>query len=170
MANRSMEAKKIKMKNAKRLIPKSYSSDYIPVGLPPNREVMSGYKDRARGLAFDAKYMEWLENSFQRFKCKPPGRVEVEAHIRRLEVTVPQLLFFKLMENSAIRARCFFNSEKSIFVIMEEDFKKGEVRTSMTYSSKDNIIYAWRKQKLRWVVFTKSNTGREVPAPPLPIS
>lgn len=169
MANRSMQAKALKLKRARRLFPKSYSSNYIPVGMPPNREVMSGYKERARGLAFDAEYMYWLENQFQRFKCKPPGRVEVEAHIRRIEEHAPAKMCFKLMENSALRARCFFNSERTIWLIMEEDFKKGEVRTSMTYSSKDNVVYAWRKNKIRWVMFTKS-AGREVPPPPLPTS
>lgn len=167
-----MQAKRLKIKRMKRTFPKLYQSNYIPTsgGTDKERMLMAGYKEHARGLAFDSTYMEWLENKFQRFQGKTPKRVEVEAHIRRIENAVPQMLFVKLMENSALRARLFFNSEKSIWIIMEENFKKGTIQTSMTYSSKDNIIYAWRKQKLRWVKFTRSNTGREVPAPPLSAS
>ena len=169
MANRSMQAKTLKMKKARRSFPKSYSSDFIPVGRAPNRELMAGYKEHARGLAFDATYMEWLETKYQRFHGKTPERVycEARAALQRIEELAPAKMCFKLMENSALRTRCFFNAERTVWVIMEEDFRKGVVRTSMTYSCKDNIIYAWKREKLRWVVFSKSS-GRGVSAPPLP--
>lgn len=166
MANGTMEAKRQKMKRMKRTFPKSYCSNYIPCGLPPNRLVMTEYKERARGLAFDSTYMEWLEKT-ARFKCKTPGRVEVEAHIRRIENVAPAKMCFKLMENSALRARCFFNSERTLWVILEENFKEGKIKTSMSYSSKDNIVYAWKKDKIKWVEITHKSISREVPAPPL---
>lgn len=169
MANRSIEAKKLKMRRAKRTFPKSYCSNYIPVGSGPNRQVMGDYKERARGLAFDSKYMSWLEE-VSRFKGKTPARCEVEAHIRRIEDIAPEKKCFQLMENSSLRARCFYNSSKTHWVIMEENFKEGKICTSMTYSSKDSIIYAWRKQKLKWVHISTRVTSREVPAPPLPTS
>lgn len=166
MANRSMAAKAMKMKRARRTFPKSYCSDYIPVGMPANRLVMGEYKERARGLAFDSAYLQWLEDT-ARFKGKTPCRVEVEAHIRRIESIAPAKMCFKLMENGTIRVRCFFNSEKTHWIIMEEDFKKGHVRTSMSYSSKDSIVYAWKKDTIRWVEITHKSISREVLAPPL---
>lgn len=173
MANRSMEAKRQKIKRMKRTFPKSYCSNYIPVGNGPNREVMGDYKERARGLAFDAEYLQWLEAN-TRFKGKTPTRLEVEAniqvkaHLQRIEDVAPTKMCFTLMNNSILRVRAFFNSERTLWVIMEENFRKGTIRTSMTYSSKDSIVHAWRKDKLRWVSFSTERVCRKAPAPPLP--
>lgn len=167
MANRSMEAKRQKIKRMKRTFPKSYCSNYIPVGSGPNREVMGDYKERTRSLAFSAEYLQWLETR-TRFKGKTPARVEVEDHIRRIEAVAPSKMCFTLMDNSMFRVRAFFNSERTLWVIMEENFRKGTIRTTMSYSSKDSIVYAWRKDKLRWVHFSNNHPGRKAPAPPLP--
>ena len=83
MANRAIEAKRLKMKRAKRLFPKSYSANYIPVGRGPNREVMAQYKESSRSLAHSAEYMEWLE-SVTRFRGVPPGRVEAREAAERI--------------------------------------------------------------------------------------
>ena len=58
MANRTMAAKALKLKKMKRLFPKQYQANYIPVGRGPNMEVMAGYKERAKGLAFDQKFLD----------------------------------------------------------------------------------------------------------------
>lgn len=168
MANGTMEAKRNKMRRAKRTFPKSYCSNYIPVGMPPNRLVMGEYKERARGLAFDAEYLAFLEKT-ARFKGKTPARLvaETRAALERIETIAPNKMCFKLIENSALRARCFFNSERTLWVIMEENFKEGQIKTSMTYASKDSIVYAWKKDKLKWVTITHKRISREVPAPPL---
>lgn len=171
MANRSIEAKKIKMRRMKRTFPRSYCSHYIPVGGGTDKErmLMAGYREHARSLAFDSEYMDWLENKFQRFKGKTPARCEVEKHLRRIEDIAPAKMCFKLMENSALRARCFYNSDKTHWIIMEENFREGKIYTSMTYSTKDSIVYAWRKQKIKWVHISTTKTNRQALAPPLPV-
>lgn len=170
MANRSMKAKQLKMMKARAKLPKSYSSDYIPTGLPPNREVMSGYKERARGLAFDQQYMDWLENKFQRFHGKTPSRLvtEVRRALLLIEEAAPSKTCFTLKENSVLRVRCFFNSDKTLWKIMEEDFRKRELRVSQSYSCKNNIVLAWRENRIRWMYITQADISREVSPPPLP--
>ena len=167
MANRTMAAKALKLKKMKRLFPKQYQANYIPVGRGPNMEVMAGYKERAKGLAFDQKFLDFLEMC-SRFKGKPPGKVEAEAAIRRILEVVPQDMSFTLIRNVFQWARVFFNSEKTCFILLHENYKEGRVRTSMTYHSKDNIIRAWNMDRIRWVeVRPIKDITTEASAPPL---
>lgn len=169
MANRAIAAKTLKMKKQRRLFPKQYQANYIPVGRGPNQEVMAGYKERTRGLAFDQKYLDFLE-LHARFKGKSPGRVEVEAAIRRIEEFVPQQMYFTVIKNCVQWCRVYFNSQHTLYILLHENYKNGTVRTSMSYSDKDRIISAWNTDRIRWVeckALSPKEPSAEASAPPL---
>lgn len=169
MANRSMQAKEMKRKRQRKLLPAHYYADYISVGRPPDREVMREHKERNRSLAFDPEMMKHLD-SITRFKGVPPGRVEAREaaqtaiSIARMTVVdkireeIPQLLFFNLPDaNDHIhRASVFFNSEKTCFVIMYQHFQKGYVKRSITYASKERLLEKWKCDQITWVDYSPS--------------
>lgn len=155
MASRAMQAKRLKMKRAKRLFPKNYQSDYIPCGAPPNRLVIREYKERAAGLAFDAKYMEELEKR-ARFRGVPPGRKEAIDLMTKIMAEEPTILTIKLMDTPKLRAILLFTSEMRHFRVSETNKLNGETRVSMKYGDKDRCIDRWKTDTIRWVEFSSS--------------
>lgn len=149
MASRAIEAKRLKMKKAKRLFPKTYQSDYIPCGAPPNRFVIREYKDRAAGLAFDAKYMEELEKR-ARFRGVPPGRREALDLAAKIRSAEPTVLEFKLIHNHKLHAVLLFTSEMKYFRVRETNLITGVERVSIKYMDKARCIERWKTDTIRW--------------------
>lgn len=154
MASRSNQAKLIKMKKARRLFPKSYASDYVSCGRQPNQEVINGYKERAKSLAFDEEF--WDRTVPRRFHGVTPARRLVLEQIKRVQEVAPAMMCFTILENRYQRARVFFNSDRTCWILMHENFKSREVRTSMTYADKDRCVSAFHTDKIRWVEFAKT--------------
>lgn len=154
MANRVLAQKALKAKRQRRLFPRNYSSDYIPVGKPPVREVIHQYKEHARGLAFDDAYMKFLE-AHARWHGVPPARKAVLDHIYRIQNEIPQMLFVLLADNYKRKTSLFFNSTKKSFIVMEQELTKGIFKTSMTYGDHDRILRAWLENYIRWSYVTQ---------------
>lgn len=184
MANRAIEQKRMKMRRAKRLFPKDYSADYIPVGRGPNREVMASLKERTRGLAFDQKYLDFLEET-ARFKNVPPGRVEAQKSAERL-VSNPRELPDKdhmlsvalcefptawarikdvcpsliniILENSMKRhVRLFYNEQRNRCIILELSHIGRYMRASMVYENVERAKRRFTDSQVRWVEFVSSS-------------
>lgn len=156
MVNRAMEAKRLKMKRMKRTFPKRYTSDYIPVGMPPNREVMGEYKERTKSLAFDDKYLAFLE-LLARFKNKPPGKVEAEASWARIRDACPSLMNVVLVNTGICKVQMFYNSERTAFIIYEENYVGRFIRASIRYQNRERCLARYKSGQVQWVEFISSS-------------
>lgn len=150
MANRTMQQKTLKLKKARRVFPKRYSSDYVSVGMPPNKAVMSEYKERTKSLAFDEDYLRYLDAK-TRFKGVSPGRVEARERALKLREEIPDLLFVVYLENVYQRVRIYFNSQKNVAIVEHFDKKRMIVRKSICYDSIEYARVKWEKGKCCWV-------------------
>lgn len=151
MANRSMEAKRQKIKRMKRLAPKRYSSDYIPVGTGPNTCVLSEYRARTLSLSFDAKYLATLEAK-QKFHGVPPGKVEIRGKLREWQAEGFQdKIGFAIISDCYQKVMIYRNSENTKFRIVQEDFREKCFRWSIIYPSKSHALAAWNKDKVTWI-------------------
>lgn len=156
MANRAMEAKRHKMKRMRRTFPKSYLSNYIPVGRGPNQEVMAQYKEASRSLAFDQKYMDWLE-TIARFRGKPPGKVEAEKAWARIKDACPNLQCVTLEASKARHVKMFYSQDRTQFILLEENYVGRYIRASIRYQDRDRCISRFKSNEVRWVEFVSSS-------------
>ena len=130
MANRNIEAKRLKMKRQKRLFPRYLAADYVPAGKPPNVEVIREYKERGRSLAFDEDYADYLVHREKLKGMYPhPGREEVEAHIKRIKETAPSLMCVTICNSVLKKAKLFYNEERNRFLIFEDNVLSKTVRS-----------------------------------------
>ncbi len=167
MANRTMQAKSLKLKRQRRLFPKQYCSDYIAVGGGPNREVMGEYKERSKSLAFDAKYLEFLE-AHARFKNVPPGKHEANVRLakmkledysltwQRIQEAAPNLQHVVLIHKLHKRVSMYYNQERTQFILWEEDFAHCTARASIRYQSRERLLERLRNDDVKWVGFVSS--------------
>lgn len=159
MANRNMAAKAAKARRQRRLFTKQYAASYVPVGRQPNQEIINGYKERAKSLAFDEEFWDNLglvghyNGITPARKAALDRRTEIIRQIKRVEELAPALMCFTIVKSSVHRARVFFNSERTCFVLMYENYKEKTIRTSMTYLDKRRLVEDFQRDKLRWVEF-----------------
>lgn len=168
MANRSMQAKMLKLKKQIRKLPKPYQHVYFTEGktkdprdyeLDPDKSVYpvtTKYRVRARTLG--------EEEPPPAFPNCQPGRVEALAHLKRIRSAVPDMISFVLLKNSRLRTTLFRDSPQTIFVIMEEDLRSGRVFSSMTYSDRGRIISHWKNNTLRGVYINPKAGSSPSPA------
>lgn len=155
MTNRNMQAKSNKAKKQRRLFPRHLSADYIPTGKPPNMLVMKDLKERARSLAFDDEYADYLVRREQLKGMFPhPGREEVEAHIKRIKEVAPSLQCVTICDSIVCKTKLFYNEKHDRFVLFEDNITAGTVRTSMVYMDRKRCIAAWKTDITRWVYFS----------------
>lgn len=159
MANRTMQAKTLKMKRMKRLFPKHMSASYIPVGMPPNRLVMNEYKERTKSLAFDDKYLAYLD-SIARFRGKTPGKVEAERCWERIRDACPTMMSVILVNNRIRTVWMFFNQERTQFILLEDNYLGKFLRTSIRYQDRDRCIARFKSDQVRWVEFVSSSSPK----------
>lgn len=153
MVNRVLQAKELKRRRQRRLFPKKFSAGYISTGNPPNREVIREYKVRTKSLAFDAKYMAHLESK-TRFIGVPPGRFDAVNRVIEELSKAEKVQFVDLRPRHPFYSTLmFFNSERTFFMIYEEDFRKQTVSCSIRYQFRQNCIDDWKTNKTRWASF-----------------
>lgn len=154
MANRTMQAKELKHKKQRRLFPKKFAADYIPVGNGPDRFVIRDYKMRNKSLAFDAKYMEYLEKR-TRFAGVPSGRFAAEQLSELLRTMEEKVQFVNLRPRHPFyQTLMFFNSERTFYMIYEEDYRRQTVSCSIRYQFRQNCLDDWKADKTRWASVT----------------
>jgi hypothetical protein len=179
MVNRTMQAKAMKRRRQLRRLPRRLDDDVpgqfekhsgtaIPkrllaegVSAPrqPNRELMEGYKHRSKSLERDEHEDNLLILLFYgrlSFPGVSPSRKEVIEHIARIKAVSEELRSFDILCNRVHRARVFYNSQKTKFILSYENYKEGVIRTSMTYQFRQNLIDDFRKDKLVWVEIRSS--------------
>lgn len=174
MANRTMQAKTLKLQRQLRRMPRSMNEDVpgkfekwsntpiparllaegVQAGRRPNQELMDGYKHRAKSLSMpDVK---------ARFVGVTPARrlaiAKVEALATEDEI-ISEGRSFTILDTRVHRARVFFNAGKTLWVIVYENFRECIVRRSMSYGDKLHLIDDFRSKSRRlvWVETRLSN-------------
>lgn len=164
MANRTMQAKRLKLQRQLRRLPRviedppgeftEHSKTPIPkrllaegVRAPqiPQREILQGYKHRAKSLE--------KEEGRTRFEGVPAGKFDIilAQQSQRVETLVDSRIGFVIAKTKVHWAKVFRNSQGTAFVILYVNFKEGVIRTSMTYRFQKNIVDDFRSNKLTWV-------------------
>ena len=157
MTNRVMKQKATKARRQRRAWAKKYS---MPSGIVPNRGVLQEYKERACGLGISEFEVDEFILSFygRKFHGTPAGRVEVEELLKELKNRVPEMLFFSIIDNCLQKAVCYFNSQKTCFVLVHDDRRKKITRRSIEYGSKDRAMQVWNMDRVTWVTREKSQS------------
>lgn len=128
MANRSIEAKKLKMK--RRGKHKTYSKAFVNAGKGPNQERMAEYYGRV-------KSMERGEDVLKR--CKLPVVLK----------DIPRDQKIVYVDDTFGKLSLFFHAEMWVFV--EEDKIKKTVRRSRIYSNKRIAVAVMDACSITWV-------------------
>ena len=146
MANRTMEAKRIKMKKMRRAwaIPLQRRS-----GMNPNRIVINEYKDRARGLMLEDDISDSIIQ-------KHAHSLERAAALKRqadLEIQFDASLRFRGPgpQNNYQESWVYFNSQQTSYILVHQDKKLGIERRSIAYSCKEILITKWNMGRTTWV-------------------
>lgn len=146
MANRSMQAKLIKIKRERRAWARPLSMSGMKT---PNRMVLDQYKMSARGLAFDGAITETIA---ARHIHDAERRLAFQRQAE-LEVRFDAQLRFKGPGPSNVyeESWVYFNSQQTCFFVVHRDKKLGIERRSITYSCKEILITKWSMGKTTWV-------------------
>lgn len=151
MVNRSMQQKTLKLRKQRRAWAKPMS---IVSGISPNKEVISGYKERAKGLALTDQEVDALYRRLYKrdpWKGDGPARRAVLDILQKRSELTPDFLFFSIVDNTFQRCRVYFNAQKTCYYLVHEDFRKRIVRTSLTCNNKERITTLWDTDRVTWV-------------------
>lgn len=149
MAKRWLQAKRLKQKKYRekgRGVMKRYSSECIKAGTQPNPEVMTWYKNAARGLQngniSDRELAYWNSNL---------PRQEALDLRKQLKNACPEWLRIVLVDNEFLRARLYFqfSPERCCVVILDKE--TGSSRRSVVYRNRDVAYQRWESNTLTWV-------------------
>lgn len=168
MANRTMQAKALKLQRQLRkmprrmpdevegifedwkgnTIPKRLQGEAVSVPRQPNRELMQGYQHRAKSLSMD--------NVKARFKGVTPARCQVIEKVKTMmaeDNIVREGHSFTILDNRVHRARVFYDASKTFWVLVYENFRECIVRRSTTYMDKVRLIddFKSKSRRLVWV-------------------
>lgn len=128
------EKKRMRMAWAKPLAIKS--------GIQPNREIIAQYRRTAQGLG--------LEEAKTRFPNVAPGRKDIQDRLEEILQEFDDPLFITIIDNSIQRCRLFFNSNHNCYILQHVDWRKREVRISITYATKQRAMQVWVQSKVCW--------------------
>ena len=148
-----MKAKREKMKRERRAWAKGFSR---PSGIVPNRGVIVQYKETAKGLGVSDHDVEILMLKLYGhgpYLGTPHGRRDVIEKLRELKKRVPEMQFFKVIDNAYWRVRIFYGAprgEDTRYVIVCDDKRRMVVKTSINYHSKERALHCWTHEIVRW--------------------
>lgn len=148
MANRTMEAKRMKQKRMRRAWARPLSRSS---GMNPNRIVINEYKDRAKGLMLEDDISDSIIQ-------KHAHNLERSAALKRqaeLELAFDAQLRFKGPGpcNNFEESWVYYNSQQTVYFVVHKDKRLGIERRSITYSSKEVLVIKWNMDKTTWVDF-----------------
>ena len=140
MANRTMQAKRLKMARERRAWAKAYQRR---TPKPPNREAIQHYAAHAKGLE---------DNQF--VDSAPPALTLKQKQQALLELLLPDDVNMHvrgptepdIFQESLI----YFNARKTKFVLVLRDLEQRIERVSYVFSSKELLITCWEMDRVNW--------------------
>ena len=155
-----MQQKAAKHRRQRRAWAKPFS---MPSHITHNRGVLGEYQERAKGLAINEAEIDDLIRRYYKhepFSGTGPGRKEIAELLLELKHLVPAMLFFDIFpENCYQRVRMFFNSSKTCWIIVHNDFRRKTVRRSIEYPTKELALDRWHRSKVTWTARPIPNGG-----------
>ncbi len=151
MSNRTMQQKTLKLRKQRRAMPKELMRN----GIVPNRGVLGEYKERAKGLGVSEDEVNLLIKTI--YKRDPTPSIpageskEIKALLKELKERIPEQYFFSVLDNCWHKTICFYNAQKTCFVMAHTDLRKLITRRSIEYNSKDRIMQAYYSGKIIWI-------------------
>lgn len=158
MSNRTMQQKAAKLKRQRRAMPK----ELMRSGIVPNRGVLGEYKQRAAGLGISEEEVDFLIRTIYKrdpIVGIPAGRSEVLELLKELKTRVPEMLFFVVLDNCWYNTTCFFNAQKTCFVLAHTDIRRGITMRSIEYGSKERALHVYHHNKVTWISCTSIKSG-----------
>jgi hypothetical protein len=141
MANRAMQAKRLKMARERRAWAKAYQRR---TPKPPNREAIQHYAAHARGLE-DNQFVD-----------SPPPKISAKQKQQALlelmmpidcDMSVRGPTVPDIFQESLI----YFNPTKTKFVLVIKDLEQKLERISIVFSSKELLIMCWEMDRVCWI-------------------
>lgn len=160
MSNRTMKQKALKLRKQRRAWAKPYGR---PSGITVNTAVLHEYQNRVHTLGIpEYEIDELIKKLYKRdaIHGMTAGQKEVNDLLAELKRKVPEMLFFSILDTSYHKCICFFNSQKTCFVLFHTDIRKQITRRSIEYATKDRALHVWNTDKVTWVSYDR------VSAPP----
>ena len=159
MSNRTMQQKALKLRKQRRAIPKYLMKS----GIIPNKGVLGEYKERAQGLGISEAEVDLLIKTLYKrdpIPSIPAGESkEIKALLKRLKEDIPEQYFFSVLDNCWHNTICFYNGQKTCFVMAHTDLRRQITRRSIEYGSKDRIMQAYYSDKIIWISCKSIRTG-----------
>lgn len=155
MVNRVMQQKRLKMQRQRR----AWAKDYQRRGMmQPNRDVIKEYKQRAKGLAV----FEYSVDQAISYMMAD-GRKEIIQKQRAVEATLRQAQLEACLpmdceqrvrgpgpQHALLESFIYFNSKKTLFVLVHRDLNEGIERVSQPYPNKDLLLMSWEGDSVLW--------------------
>ena len=159
MSNRTMQQKALKLRKQRRAMPKHLMKS----GIIPNRGVLGEYKERAKGLGVSEDEINLLVKTLYKrdpIPSIPAGTSkEIKALLKRLKEDIPEQHFFSVLDNCWHNTICFYNAQKTCFVMAHTDLRKLITRRSIEYGSKNRIMQAYYSGKIIWISCKSIQSG-----------
>src|SRR6266404_705085 len=159
MANRTMQQKALKLRKQRRAMPK----ELMRSSIIPNRGVLGEYKERVKGLGISEDEVNLLIKTFYKrdpIPSIPAGESkEIKALLKELKERIPEQHSFSVLDNCWHKTICFYNAQKTCFVMAHTDLRKLITRRSIEYASKERIMQAYYSDKIIWVSCTSIRAG-----------
>ncbi len=150
MANRSMEAKVLKIKRMRRAWNR-YGN--IKSGAVPSRVVLDQYRMSAKGLDGSSDIL--AEKIALGFRGITPERLESIKRQAQLEAALPDGLSLSVNGpgpcNRYQECKTYFNSKKDQYVIVFHDIQMGVVKRSIVYGNFNVLAIRWEQSKVVWI-------------------
>jgi hypothetical protein len=156
MANRNLQAKMLKLKKQRRALPKHYQHVFLREGKDkdprdyPRDDDPKDYKDSVRYRARARGISEELAET--NFVGVPPARKQAIEMMKKV-VALGNSTFFTIVSNSHHECRVFYNSERTVFMVVYVNYVKRTLQRSIEYSSKERVNALWESDKIRWVEY-----------------
>lgn len=139
MGNRVLQAKTRKLKRQRRAWARPLS---IRSGIQPNREIIRQYQNTAKGLG--------LEIAKAIYPNVAPGKVDIRDRADEILRQFNDPLCWTYMENTEIRIRIFFNSQRNKNIVQYVNWTTKMVYISKPYLCADDAIYLFSRELIEW--------------------
>ncbi len=150
MAKGWIKAKQFKQKKYRersRGVMKRFSSGRISGGQAPNQEVMSWYRNAAKGLSKGLLAPATIARANQ------PRQEALELR-DKIKNACPEYRYFRLVDDPWLRARMYFDLNPEVYIIVEYNPKLGCSRRSIPYFNRDIALQRWYENTTDWVDFS----------------
>ncbi len=161
MTNRTMQQKALKLRRQRRAWARPL---LIRSGIRPNAEVISGYKQSAKGLALSDQELDALVYMLfgtQHKGISPPRKAVADTLLSIEKDDISDFFYRTILDNQYQRVRAYHNGTETNWTVVHENFSQNYIRRSIIYGSLKICKVRWEQKRLSWTFV------RDLPSPSL---